>query len=339
MTDRTGVLPRAWAVFALLAGTASTVGLSAQPVSPALSPVETHAAAGVAAANPDFPGLASLCSAPAPAVTPSAVRSGARRAAPGAANALPPMQVFDNLVFLGNRGVSAWALKTSRGLILIDTLNDEEEARIYIEEGLRKLGLDPSNIKAIVITHGHGDHTGGLDYLVRRYRPQVLMSAIDWEMVNNPKTRIDLPGWSNLPRPTTLVGKDMTLNWGDTRIQFVITPGHTPGTLSLVFPLKDGAVSHRAILWGGTGFNFGPIAARYRAYAASAEKMRRQVLAQSVDVFLSNHPARDQADVKMGELARRTPGGAHPFVLTPARVANAFVTFRECADAQVGRIE
>ena len=52
-----------------------------------------------------------------------------------------PVKVFDNLYFLGSKPVSAWAVTTSEGIILIDTLYDysvEDE----IVNGLKKFGLD-----------------------------------------------------------------------------------------------------------------------------------------------------------------------------------------------------
>lgn len=295
-----------------------------------------HAAAGVAAGSRDFPGLATLCSSP-PANPVELKQILARPWAMPPAFA--PAKVFDNLYFVGHRGVSAWVLKTSAGLVLIDTLNNGEEARAFIEEGMIKLGLDPATVKTVILTHGHGDHTGGAAWFVGRYHPKVVMSAADWAMMNDPATRIDAPGWSDAPKPDVLVGKRMVLTSGSTRIELLLTPGHTPGTLSLIFPVTDNGRRHTAVLWGGTGFNFGPELARYKAYASSAEAMRRQVLARGIDVFLSNHPARDQADVKIAALQKRVPGGAHPFVLAAPRNAAAFTTFRECALAQVARIE
>lgn len=309
---------------------AATVALAA-----GTSVADRHSAAGVAAADKDYPGLVTLCTAPPPpAVTPQLVRAnGPRKVVP-----LPPAQVFENLYFVGHRGVSAWVIKTSTGLVLVDTLNNADEARTFIEDGLIKLGLNPADVKTLIITHGHGDHTGGAAWFVGKYHPSVVMSAIDWAMIQDPKTRIDAPGWADMPKPDMLVDKRQVLQVGDTAIELRLTPGHTPGTLSLVFPVRDGKVVHQAVLWGGTGFNFGPDTGRYKSYAASAEATRKLVLARGIDVFLSNHPTRDQADVKIEALKLRAEGAPHPFVSSPRTVANAFVTFRECALTQSARI-
>ena len=77
--------------------------------------------------------------------------------------------MFDNLYFVGQSEYSAWAVTTSEGIILIDTLFDysvEEE----VAGGLKKLSLDPATIRYAVVTHPHPDHHGGAKFLQDRYR-------------------------------------------------------------------------------------------------------------------------------------------------------------------------
>ena len=93
-----------------------------------------------------------------------------------------PAKVFDNLYFVGGKLHSAWALTTKEGIILIDTIypyNSEE----LIVGGMRKLGLDPKNIKYVLISHAHGDHIGGAEMLQTRYGARVVMGAPDWDAV------------------------------------------------------------------------------------------------------------------------------------------------------------
>ena len=76
---------------------------------------------------------------------------------------------------------SSWALTTSEGIILIDTIfpyNSEE----LIVGGLKKLGLDPRNIKYVLISHAHGDHIGGAEMLQTRYGARVVMGGPDWDL-------------------------------------------------------------------------------------------------------------------------------------------------------------
>ena len=71
---------------------------------------------------------------------------------------MDPIQVFDNLYFVGQGAVSAWAVKTSAGLVIIDALNNAAEAENILVGGLRRLGLDPVDMRYLIISHVLGDH-------------------------------------------------------------------------------------------------------------------------------------------------------------------------------------
>lgn len=290
---------------------------------------ETHFAAGRLAAHPDFPGLSSLCGAQPPKLTAERVIANAGTRPPP--KSVPPTRVFDNLLFVGHRGISAWVIETSSGLILIDTLASAQQAEDYIVEGLKVLGRNPADIKVIVITHGHGDHYGGATHLVQQFGPKVLMGAPDWEILKVPENRIDSPGWSQVPVPDRTVSQAEVVTLGNTSVRLLLTPGHTPGTLSVSFDVEDGGRRHSVILWGGTGFNFGQDVERLGIYADSAETMRGRVLAENIDVLLSNHANRDRAHEKIALLKQRAVGDSHSFVMSSERVARAFEVFRECA--------
>jgi metallo-beta-lactamase class B len=91
-------------------------------------------------------------------------------------------QVFDNLYFVGGKVHSSWALTTSEGIIIIDTLFPYN-SREAIIGGLEKLGLDPEDIRYVVISHAHGDHIGGAKLLQERFNAQVVMGSADWDLV------------------------------------------------------------------------------------------------------------------------------------------------------------
>ena len=207
----------------------------------------------------------------------------------------PPTKVFDNLYYLGMKSVSAWALTTSDGIILIDTLDNPSEAEMFIEGGLRQLGLDPAQIKYIVITHGHADHYGGAQYLADKYKAELVMSEADWAFLERPDGRTPRPDRGPIPKRGRAVKDGDRLTLGDTSIELYVTPPHTPGTLSLIFPLKDGAMSHVGGLWGGTAFNFEPTGENFTTYAASAERFAQD----------RGREGRRRAAVQPSELRRR----------------------------------
>jgi len=142
----------------------------------------------------------------------------------------------------------------------------------------------------------------------------VLMTAADWDFQARdpskfPKAKRDM-----------VVADGQKLTLGDTTLTFIHTPGHTPGTMSTLIPVKDGGKPHVAALWGGTGFNFTtttdrPTAYWFDAYIKSAQRFRDAATTAGADVFLSNHPNWDGSTTKMPALATRAPGAPHPYVI------------------------
>jgi metallo-beta-lactamase class B len=227
-------------------------------------------------------------------------------------------------------------LKTSDGLILIDALNNAAEASQLIEGGMRKLGLDPAQIKYIIVTHGHGDHYGGAQMLADKYGAKVVASAIDWDMMGG-KLEFESAVWDAPPKRGISVVDGQTLTLGDTTMTFYVTPGHTLGTLSPVFDVKAGGRTHRALVWGGTSFNFGRDFARLDSYIAQTERLARIARAQSIDVPLSNHPSYDGTVAKLQ--ARAANPGTQPFVAGTAAVERGLQVMGECARAQKLRFQ
>jgi metallo-beta-lactamase class B len=117
---------------------------------------------------------------PAPSVTPAPVSSA--DPPPRAQWHVEPKRVFDNLYYLGQSEYTAWAITTSAGIIVTDPLF-EYSVEDEVVNGLTKLGLDPSEIKYVLVSHGHRDHVGGARLLQDRYGARVIMSAADWDLV------------------------------------------------------------------------------------------------------------------------------------------------------------
>lgn len=248
-----------------------------------------------------------------------------------------PGQAFDNLYYVGSAWVSAWVLKTSEGLILIDALNNTKEAAVLIEGGMRRLGLDPAQIRYVLVTHGHGDHYGGAQMLAERYRARVVASEIDWKMMET-DLEFDSKLWDRPPKRDIAVSDGDTLTLGDTTVRFMITPGHTLGTITPVFNVRDGQRVHKAMIWGGTSFNFGRDMARLDGYIAQTERMRELSARWGIDVPLSNHPGYDGTVAKLKARAA-APAGSNPFVSGQPVVDRAMRVLNTCARAQKARFQ
>jgi metallo-beta-lactamase class B len=309
------------------------VPVAALAQAPSEATVAKHVAEAQRLAGADLKPLLVLCK-PAPAKRPAQADTDHYIETQIARPAPEPGKAFDNLYFVGSAWVSAWALTTSEGIILIDALNNEAEAAALIEGGMKKLGLDPAQIKYIVVTHAHGDHYGGAPYLAGKYKARVVMSEADWRQTET-QLEFNSPHWGPVPKRDVSVIDGERLRLGDTTVTLNITPGHTLGTLTPIFEVRSGGETHRALLWGGTAFNFGKDIARLDMYIAATQRMAKVAHVLPVDVMLSNHAGYDGTVAKL-EALRKAPG-AHPFVIGTEAVERGLLAMGECAMAQKDR--
>lgn len=264
------------------------------------------------------------------------------RAGGGAANATPvvpdratwyaqPYKVFDNLYFIGTKIHSAWALTTSQGIVVIDTLFDYAIGPEMVE-GLTTLGLNPRDIKYVLISHAHGDHDQGAALLQSRYGAKVVMGAADWDStLQRPATAA-----GGVPKRDIVVGVEgQKITLGDTTVDVIPTPGHTPGTLSYIFPVKDRGRTLMVAYSGGTAFNFPRQAQTFAVYRDSQKKMADAARAAAATVLMSNHTEFDRAydRVRLAQLPRAT-GEKHPYESDAATVQRYFEMTGNCAEAQ-----
>jgi metallo-beta-lactamase class B len=238
-----------------------------------------------------------------------------------------PQKVFENLFYVGEKEYSVWALRTSQGIIILDAIFDYS-VEAEVGEGLKKLGLNPADIKYVVVSHGHLDHAGGAKFLQEKYGARVVMSAADYDLLDQQN-----PPWK--PKRDMVATDGMKLTLGDTTMTLYLTPGHTEGTISTVFPVRDGNQQHVVATWGGTLFNFGPNRPRLQSYAAQADRFRKIVTDAGADILLSNHTVYDGSKTKLPAVAARKPGEPHPYVVGRDGVQRYLTTVGECAKAAV----
>jgi len=309
------------AAFLLVAGNAAAQNDS----------VEAHISAARAAAGEHAAMVDRLCPQPTQAAAPGARRPPPQGVPPREQWYREPMKVFDNLYYVGMIEFSTWAVTTSDGIIVIDPVFDYS-VEASVVEGLRKLGLDPSDIRYVLVSHGHGDHAGGAKYLQEEFGARVLMGAADWDLLEESN-----PPWKPQRDIEIVDGQELTL--GDTTLELHLTPGHTYGTVSTLIPVRDGDAMHVAALWGGTLFNFGPDAERFTAYAESAARFREIAANAGADVLLSNHTDYDGSKEKMPALAARGPGDPHPYVVGTDSVGRYLTVAHECALAALATLD
>ena len=312
------------------------------------SEIDTHIQAAKTAAGQDFRGtFVNLC---LPGGFPPGAGRGAapgRGPAAGAAGLLTPRpapdrgtwyaspyKVFDNLYWLGTRQHSAWALKTSAGIIIIDT-NFAWATQPEIIDGMTKLGLNPRDIKYVILSHAHGDHDQGVATLQSQYGAKVVMGGPDWEdtLKRAPGVAGGVPKRGPDDISVGPEGKKVTL--GDTTVDVVFTPGHSVGTISYVFPVKDNGKTVMVAYSGGTLTGaFGTDGKRWDEYVDSQKRIAAAAKAAGASVIISNHSEYDDAYTRARLVAfKREEGEQNPFILGADAVQRYFTVMEECATA------
>jgi metallo-beta-lactamase class B len=298
--------------------------------------VAQHRAAATAAAGQDQPGLlAALCPAPPDpsraAAAPARGRQGAPPAA-GASRELPPrsqwhaepVKVFDNLYWFGQTEYSVWAVTTSAGIIVIDTIFDYSVTDEVVE-GMRKMHLDPATIKYVIVSHGHGDHSGGAKLLQDEFNARVMLAAADWDLLDRSA--------GTRPKRDLVITDGQKLTLGDTTLTLYITPGHTAGTVSTIIPVKDRGTPHVLAEWGGTLIGGLRTREGFQTYIDSAARFRQIATAAGAEGILSNHTNYDGSKIKLPAVLKRGANDANPYLIGSDAVQRYLTVAEECARA------
>ena len=139
-----------------------------------------------------------------------------------------PVEIFDNLVFIGTRTAGVWAVSSSEGIIIVDASFHYSSEELVL--GLLNFGLDPNDIRYIIVTHAHDDRYWGARALQDAYPDaRVAMSGADWDVVAQDNSPAEFK-----PRQDMIVTDGQAIALGDVTVTLYITPGHTPGTLSMI---------------------------------------------------------------------------------------------------------
>lgn len=225
---------------------------------------------------------------------------------------LKPTKVFDNVYCIGTVSVVAWVINTSDGLILIDSMWDDRDAKL-IEDGIKGFGLDPKNLKYILISHGHGDHYGGANYLRAKYGAKTVLTKTDTDLMNNLNTGANSPRSPKTKIDIYAKNKDV-IKLGDVSVTILETPGHSAGCSSYIFPVKYKGKEYTAVLWGGTGLpKDKELVTKYKQ---SAEYFKKEALSRNATVSLTAHLFADNGYANLEKVANLKAGEQNPFIMS-----------------------
>ena len=212
---------------------------------------------------------------------------------------MKPFQIFGNLYYVGDTWVCAHLIDTGDGLLLIDAGNCGGGAVAMLIHTIWECGFNPADVKWLVLSHGHVDHIGAVNFFKRMFGTKIYMGAPDAKMFR------EKPEWSliqestdymdQLFEPDVEIQDGDRITFGSTEIQFYISPGHTEGVLSFFCDVTDGAETKRCGYFGGYGLNTlqKDVLIEYGdPEFAMRDKMMASLVRhkdEPVDIFLANH--------------------------------------------------
>lgn len=208
-----------------------------------------------------------------------------------------PFRVHGNTWFVGTDGLSSILVETDDGLILID--GGLPQSAALIDANIRSIGFDPLNIKAILVSHAHFDHSGGVAALQRLSRANVYTSEAGLATLesgrlleDDPQYVVDsetgrFPAISNV----TAVGDGEFVSVGSVNVRANYTPGHTLGSVTWTWEscalntCLDVVYADSLTAVSAQGFSFGASGA-----ATHMVESAGKIADLDCDILLSPHP-------------------------------------------------
>lgn len=218
-----------------------------------------------------------------------------------------PFNLISNIYYVGSKRYSCHIIDTGEGLIMID--NGYEDNADMIVDSMNILGLDIKDVKIIIHSHGHGDHTWATPKLVALCGAKTYMHEADM-MYLRPGQTIDV-----------FVKDGDVISLGNTDILCLETPGHTLGTLSFFFDITEKGKTYRVGMFGGAGTNQLRKPYMLTRHKKALSYFQRGMFFESierlkkehVDVFIGNHPWNNDT---FGKAERMASSEINPFIDT-----------------------
>ena len=229
----------------------------------------------------------------------------------------PPFRVAGNLYYVGTKGLASYLITTPQGHLL---LNSDLEVNVpMIRASVEQLGFKYTDIKILLISHGHWDHCAGSAAIKEQTGATYMVMDADVAEVESGGLGdfhyINYPGSHYPPTKVDRVLHDGdAVKLGGAVLVAHLTPGHTKGCTTWTMDVADGPHTWHAVFLGSPNVNSGYKLVHNSLYPAIAEDYARtfRVLKSlPCDLFLGAH---GEYFGLLEKYPRLAPGAPNPFV-------------------------
>lgn len=228
-----------------------------------------------------------------------------------------PLHIADNLYYVGTQTIAVYLITTPRGHILVDGAMPTSAPLIL--DSIRKLGFDPADVKVILNTHAHFDHTGGLADLKAATGATLAASAGDRGALESGtyvgSEEVETFAFKPVVVDRVLQDGDQ-VELGGVALTAHLTPGHSPGCTTWTFPLEVEGQTRQAMIYCSTSVAANRLVSadkgpQYPGIVADYEQTFARLKTMKADVFLAPHAEQFGLAKKR---AAMTDGAPNPFV-------------------------
>ena len=210
---------------------------------------------------------------------------------------LAPFRIHGNTWYVGTDGLTSLLVEAGDALVLVD--GGLPQSAALIVANIRALGFDPLDVRAILVSHAHFDHTGGIAALQRMTGATVYTSErakdtlVSGRLVDGDPQFVADSDSGSFPAIGKVVpvadGASVTV--GSVRLTAIYTPGHTPGGVTWTWEscamgaCYDIVYADSLTAVSAPGFSF--------AASGAAESMidsAGRIAELECDILLSPHP-------------------------------------------------
>lgn len=285
--------------------------------------------------------VAVAADAPASPVKPAMDRAATRSMFDAWKAPVPPRHLIGNIYYVGAIGVSSYLITTPEGHILLDT--GFAETVPIIQHSVEQLGFKLGDIKLMLSSHAHIDHTGGHALMKKLTGARVLASAEDARVLASGGTDDFIPLPKDMARYEPVIvdqiiqdGEKVTL--GGVTLTAHLTPGHTRGATTWTMEVADGGRILHIVFFSSASINSGTslvLSPAYPDIVADFERTFAHLKQLPCDIFLAPHGGQFAMADKFARLERgETPNPLIDPAGWQTLIGNAEKAYRELLAAE-----